>query len=152
MILTINSNILLSIFANDLYCERAVTLMKKYRNYEYVINDIIYLELCVNFDENYLLDMHLKELDISLIEGVRVNYARTVYAWKKYLSNKTYTCHNCGNISGPVCPVCNSQVSFRQKILPDFLVADFALSHSDGILTFDPQHYRNYFPGLTIFE
>ena len=151
MIITVDSNILLSIFANDSQCNQALSLMKKHCRHDYIINNIIYIEIGLHFNELPVLDQHLKTLDVTLVENVRINYSRVVAAWKRYIEKRTYTCPSCGIISGFVCPTCNTRISFRQKILPDFLIADFVIENSDGILTLDPQMYKNYFPNLRVF-
>ena len=139
MFITIDSNVLLSVFANDSLCNKAVSLLSKYKDHEYIINNIIYIELGLHFEEISLLDKHLLSLEISTVSRERMNFTRIVNAWKTYLKKRVFTCQNCGNSTG-------------QRILADFLIADFALEHSDGIITFDPNYYRNYFPEIRLFE
>ena len=152
MIITVDSNILLSIFSGDSLCERAMTLMKKYREYDYVINDIIYLETGFHFPDLSILDQNLEILEVTLIKSSRMNPGRLLNAWKKYIKKRTFTCPNCGKIPGPVCPACGGSVSFRQKILPDFLIADFVLENSLGIMTFDAHFYSSYFKAIRVFN
>lgn len=152
MFITVDSNVLLSVFANDSLCNKAVSLLGKYKDHEYIINNIIYIELGLHFEEISMLDKQLLSLEISTVSRERMNFTRIVNAWKTYLKKRVFTCPNCGNITGFVCPVCNSQISYRQRILADFLIADFALEHSDGIITFDPNYYKNYFPEIRLFE
>ena len=152
MTITVDSNILLSIFSGDSLCDRALSLMKKYRKYTYVINDIIYIEVGFHFQDLTIFDQNIEILEVTLIKNVNINHAEIINAWKKYLRKKSFICPDCGKIPGPVCPICNSPLSFRQKILPDFLIADFVMENSDGIITFDPQYYKNYFPGIKILD
>ena len=157
MIITIDSNILLSIFANDSQYNQATSLMKKYYRHEYIINSIIYIKVGLHFDELDILNQYLKTLDVTLldvtlIENIHINYSKFITAWKRYLEKRTYICPSCGIITGFVCPTCNTRASFRQKILPDFIIADFVIENSDGIITIDPNYYRNDFSKIRIFE
>lgn len=63
MIITVDSNVLLSIFAKDSLYKRSSTLMEKYNSDEYLINDCIYLELGMHFPSLEELDESLKILD-----------------------------------------------------------------------------------------
>ena len=150
--ITVDSNILLSIFSGDSLCDKAVSLMKKYRKYTYLINDIIYIEVGFHFQDLTIFEQNIEILEVTLVENVNINYDRVIGAWKKYLRKKSFICPNCGEIPGSVCPICNSPLFFRQKILPDFLIADFVIENSDGIITFDSQYYKNYFPGIRILD
>lgn len=152
MTITIDSNILLSIFAGDSLCDKAMSLMKKYRDYDYIINDIIYLETGFHFQDLSILDQNLEILEVTYVESAGMNHVRILNAWRQYLRKKTFTCPNCGEIPEPVCPICNHSLSFRQKILPDFLIADFVLENSKGILTFDFHYYKNYFQEIKILD
>ncbi len=48
MIITLDSNVLISIFAKDSLYERASLLLEKYGSHEYIINDCIYLRLTIS--------------------------------------------------------------------------------------------------------
>ncbi len=152
MILTIDSNVLLSIFSADSLHHNAAALLRKYKDHDYIINDIIYLEIGVFFDDLSVLDSHLNLLEIDRLKTAETDPKRIIFAWKKYLKQKRYVCPQCQETVSPECPICHTSLSFRQKILPDFMVADFVLSYSDGIITFDPQYYRTYFPAIRIFN
>lgn len=152
MIITVDSNILLSIFSGDSLCNRAMSLMKRHREHDYIINDIIYLETGFHFPDLPIFDQKLDILEVTLVENSGMNSGRILNAWKKYLKRKTFTCQNCGEILGPVCPSCGNEISFRQKILPDFLIADFVLENSQGIMTFDPHFYSSCFKGIRVFD
>lgn len=152
MILTIDSNVLLSVFAADTLYHNACALLKKYKDQDYVINDIIYLEVGVFFDDLSTLDRNLKLLQIDRIKNAELDPKRIISAWKAYLKQKLHVCPQCQNAIVPECPSCHTSLSFRQKILPDFMIADFVLQYGDGLVTFDPKHYRNYFPAIRIFD
>jgi len=152
MIITIDSNILLSIFAADSIQQKAKTLLIEYRSNDYIINDIIYLEIGVFFDELSVLDHYLRMLEINHIKKADIDPQRIIAAWKSYLRKKLHFCPQCQEKIVPECPVCHTSLPFRQKILPDFMIADFVMKHSDGLITFDQSYYRNYFPSLRIFN
>ena len=152
MIITVDSNVLLSVFAKDSLYKQAVTLLEKYSSHEFIISDCIYLELCVHFPDIKILSEALQTLEINLLEEHQRNYPDVVNAWKRYLTKRRFSCPSCGKIIVLECPHCTYQVTFRQRVLTDFLIAGFALSNSNGILTFDPTYYKNYFPQLKILK
>ncbi len=151
MIITVDSNILLSVFSKDSLYRKSSTLLEKYCSHEYIINDCIYLELGVHFPNLKELDVALNALEIRLAEEYESNYDETLNAWNNYLKKKKFVCPSCGKVINPVCPNCKQRLSFRQRILTDFLIAGFASANSNGIITLDHAYYKNYFPRLKIF-
>lgn len=152
MIITVDSNILLSIFARDSLHNRASDVLYKYSSHEYVINDCIYLELGVHFQRLEVLGESLNILEVNLVKDDKKNYDDILKAWIQYLKKKRFQCPNCGKAIKPICPACHHIQLFRQRILADFTIAGFALVNGDGIITFDQSYYKNYFPRLKIFE
>ncbi len=152
MIITVDSNILLSIFTKDSLYGRSAALLQKYSVYNYVINDCIYLELGVFFPYLKQLDDALDLLDVQVEYPGRTDPQVIAAAWKKYLSKKSFTCQACKKTIQPVCPKCGRQLSFRQRVLADFLIGGFAYLHTDGIMTHDTSYYKNYFPRLKVFN
>jgi len=152
VIITVDSNILLSVFSKDSLYRKSAALLEKYCSHEYIINDCIYLELGVHFPNLKVLDVALNALEISLVEKYEKNYGETVDAWKKYLKKKKFVCPSCGKVINPICPHCKHKLSFRQRILTDFFIAGFASANSNGIITLDHAYYKNYFHRLKIFE
>jgi hypothetical protein len=49
MIITVDSNVLLSVFAKNSLYDKASFLLEKYSANEFVVNDSIYLEFAVHF-------------------------------------------------------------------------------------------------------
>ena len=152
MIITVDSNILLSIFAKDSLYRQAAALLGKYSSHDYIINDCIYLELAVYFTDLELLNKSLNTLHINLAEEYERNYNSIVSAWKQYLTKKKFICPSCAKAINPVCPKCQQKLTFRQRILTDFLIGGFAIASSNGIITLDHAYYKNYFPQLKIFD
>ncbi len=152
MIITVDSNILLSIFAKDSLYDQAALLLEQYSLHDYIINDVVYLELAVYFGGLEQLDQVLNKLEVTLLEEDRKNHASTLESWTIYLKNRKYHCPHCGKIAKSVCSKCGSSIKFRQRILADFMIGAFAQTNSEGILTFDTRYYRNYFPKLRILQ
>ncbi len=152
MIITVDSNILLSIFAKDSLYKHAANLLEKYSSDEYVINDCIYLELAIHFMNLEILDKSLNTLGVMVVKEEKKGYNKILIAWSNYLKNKKFHCPRCGKVVKPVCPKCESNLKFRQRLLTDFLIGGFALENSSGILSFDMKYYKKYFPELVIFE
>ncbi len=151
MIITVDTNILLSIYKkNDSLFEQASYLLNKYNTNEYIINDCIYLELGIHFQDLERLDEVLNVLEIQLIENDPTEYQGILRAWTKYLKRKTFICPSCKKMIKPICPNCLSPQSYRQRILTDFFIGGFAMKNSNAILTSDPTHYKNYFSELKI--
>lgn len=152
MIITVDSNILLSIFAKDSLYDQAAGLLEQYSPHEYIINDVIYLELAVHFGGLKKLNQVLNMLEVTLLAEEQKNHASTLGSWIAYLKNRKYQCPDCGKSARPVCSKCGSTIKVRQRILADFMIGAFAQTNSDGILTFDTRYYRSYFPKLHILE
>jgi len=152
MNITVDSNVLLSIFAKDTLYDRSSMLMEKYSAHEYVINDCIYLELGVHFPKMEKLDESLNILEVSVSKGNEIDCGITITAWKTYLKKKKFVCPSCKKAINPVCPRCKEILTFRQRVLADFLIGGFASANSDGLITLDPTYYRNYFPELPILD
>jgi len=152
MIITVDSNVLLSVFTEDSLYKRSSALLEKYNLHEYIINDCIYLELGVYFENVETLNKSLNILEVNLVEEYERDYDVVLIAWIRYLERKKFVCPSCKKAINPVCPQCHHRIAFRQRILPDFLVGGFAFTNSNGIVTLDPVYYKNYFPQLKIFE
>ena len=152
MKITVDSNVLLSIFAKDSLFDRSSILMEKYSAHEYIINDCIYLELGVHFPKLKKLDESLNILEVTVFKGKEIDYEITLDAWKSYLQKKKFVCPTCKKIIHPVCPRCQETLTFRQRILTDFFIGGFASANSDGLITLDPTYYKNYFPELVLFD
>jgi hypothetical protein len=152
MIITVDSNVLLSVFAKDSLYDKASFLLEKYSANEYVINDSIYLELAVHFTDFKLLDEALNSLEVNLVKEEKKDFNEILKGWTGYLKNKKFHCPHCGKTVNPICPKCQSKLKFRQRILTDFLIGGFAQANSSGILSLDTKYYKSYFPELFIFK
>ncbi|MGR3177614.1 MAG: hypothetical protein ACUZ8E_06120 [Candidatus Anammoxibacter sp.] len=152
MIITIDSNVLLSVFSKDSLYQKASSALYKYNAHEYIINECIYLELGVYFERLDILDESLETIEVGLVKDDQKNYDEILNTWILYLKKKRFRCSNCRKVIKPICPECHNTQPFRQRVLADFIIGGFASLNSKGIITFDPTYYRNYFPQLKIFE
>ncbi len=150
MIITVDSNILLSVFARDSLFETSSELLVAYSTSEYIIDRCIYLELAVHFQEFDKLDTALEALEVRLLEAHHVDTAQALNAWSSYLKQKKFTYAFCRKETSAVCAQCGRVLSFRQRVLTDFLIGGFALAAGDAVMTLDPVYYQNYFPDLQI--
>jgi len=150
--IAIDSNVLLSVLIKDSLFPRAGALLEKYSVHDYVINDCIYLELAVYFQDFERLDCVLAELEVNHIRQSEIDYDLVLAAWSRYLKNKSYVCPSCKQEISPICPQCHSAQNFRQRVLVDFLIGGFASTHTHAMLTLVPAYYRNYFPKLTLLD
>ena len=152
MIITVDSNILLSIFTKDSLYDLSSVLLEKHSSSEYIIDTCIYLELGVYFQNLDKLDKALDILEVNVMKEHKSSEQAILQAWMQYLNKKKFTCPACKKNINPVCPECLQPLSYRQRVLTDFLIGGFALANSNGILTLDPTYYKNYFPELQIID
>jgi hypothetical protein len=92
MIVTVDSNVLLSIFIKDTIYRQSSSLLEKYSSNEFIINDCIYLELGVNFNNFQKLDDALNILEVNVIKQHEKDYNAILHAWTSYLKNKRFVC------------------------------------------------------------
>jgi hypothetical protein len=152
LIITVDTNILLSIFKKDSLFGQASYLLNKYNTNEYVINDAIYLELGNHFQNFEHLDEVLDILEVRLVDNDQTEYQGILRAWSNYLKKKNFICPSCKKTIKLICPNCQTPQSYRQRILTDFFIGGFSMKNSNAILTLDPTYYKNYFPELKILS
>ena len=74
MFITVDSNIMLSIFTKDSLYDASSSLMDKYHTHDYIINDCIYLELGVHFTNLKILNEALDALEVVILKKAEINY------------------------------------------------------------------------------
>ncbi|GAB4339639.1 MAG: hypothetical protein Kow0037_24840 [Calditrichia bacterium] len=152
MNIVVDSNVLLSIFSEDSLFEKSKTLLLKYHTDNLVINDFLFLELRYFFSSDAELLEKLELLEVDYVRPYLPNSNFIIPAWKAYLKKRRYFCPECKRETTPVCLHCGKSLAYRQRILTDFFVADFALQQGGYLLTHDRGFYRNYFSGIQLLD
>jgi hypothetical protein len=152
MIAAVDTNIFLDILLPDPdYQGSSYGLLTKYmKTALLIISEVVYSELASQFDERSILNDFIHDMNIKIIASSPDALWAAAKAWKKYtgLQDKTIQCSQCGRKKIFRCDTCNSIITCRQHIIPDFLIAGHALVHSDKLLTRDRGFYKTYFNEL----
>ena len=112
----------------------------------------VYAELGANFTDRDELTRFIRALHIQ-VDGFSADaLLLAATAWRRYARNRgaELQCPRCGQATEVLCPSCGTPLSWRQHILPDFLVGGHAAAQADRLLTRDPHYYRRFFPAVTI--
>jgi predicted nucleic acid-binding protein len=92
------------------------------------INDVVYAELSVRYDEMAELDAMLRQFQIDLAPMPRAALFLAGKAYRRYRA------------SGGI----------RTGVLPDFFIGAHALAADIPLITRDITHYRTYFAGIVL--
>lgn len=114
---------------------------------------IVYAELSVAFlPDTDGLDRFLRQLNIRVDAFTHDALQRAATAWAAYLQKRgtRVQCPRCGEQFTATCPACAQTVTWRQRVMPDFLVGAHATLQADRLLTRDPRRYGTYFPELRL--
>jgi len=152
MNVVVDSSVLLSIFAEDSLFQKSKSLLLKYHSENLCIHHFIFLELRNFFESDRELQEKLDILEIDYIRDYHPDSNFIIPIWKKYLKNRRHFCPECGKETSLFCQHCGSNLGFRQRILTDFLVADFAHQKGGYLLTHDQGFYRTYFSEVKVLD
>jgi len=130
MISVVDTNILLDIFLPDpLHGKSSINLLEKaYQQGSLVICDIVYCELAPQFDEKNLLDESLEKMGINILPADTDTLYLAGHLWLKF----------------------RKQQKSRERIIPDFIIAAFAMNQGDRLITRDRGFYKDFFKGLRL--
>ena len=150
----VDTNILISLLnKDDPNNQRAVELLGKL-NQEggLFINTVVYSELAVYFDSRQELDSFLEDTGIRF-EALKKEASQLAgEKFSEYLENRgeNLQCPRCGTENQLKCRKCETTLSWRQHVNPDFLIGSHASQQADQLASLDTGFHREYFPELEV--
>lgn len=150
----VDTNVLLDLLAGD---EAAIVAAREalagaLAGGSLVICPVVYAELAASFQDADTLARFLGSIQLQLESFSTDALVQSALAWREYARRRgrEVQCPQCGRRSEPRCPGCGAALSWRQHIIPDFLVGGHAAVQADRLLTRDPRYYRRHFPSVTM--
>lgn len=154
MLTAVDTNILLDVVENDpTFYEKSAELLRQQVKGAVAICPVVYSELLVSFLKRYgknlavqKLEEFLSDFGIQVMDFTRGDFNLAAEVWLQFLNPKqAVVCPKCGAANSFSCKKCHSQIFWRTRILPDFLIGAHAQNHADVLLTRDRGYYRKYF-------
>lgn len=152
----LDTNVLLDLLAGDAAAAAAARLAMAdaLRLGSLAVCPAVYAELGANFPDQEELDRFVHAFRIQVDDFSTDALFQAAAAWRRYARTRggQLQCPRCGQLTEALCPGCGAPLSWRQHILPDFLVGGHAARQADRLLTRDPHYYRRYFPTVTLLS
>jgi predicted nucleic acid-binding protein len=149
-----DTNILLDIlFDSAAYAEGSTRALREALTLgPVVVCPIVYAELAAQFPSHEELTAFLQDLTIRLVGFEADALFAAARAWRRYTARRgtTAQCPECGRSFAVKCPACRRSISWRQHVIPDFLIGAHALVQTEALLSRDRGYYRTYFPDLRL--
>jgi len=149
-----DTNILLDIlFDSAAYAEGSTRALREALTLgPVVVCPIVYAELAAQFPSHEELTAFLQDLTIRLVGFEADALFAAARAWRRYTARRgtTAQCPECGRSFAVKCPACSRSISWRQHVIPDFLIGAHALVQTEALLSRDRGYYRTYFPDLRL--
>lgn len=132
MIAAVDTNILLDILIpNENYYDASSAAIEHAAGHGLlVICDMVYAELCGQFEHQHDCDAFLDASEIRVQALSREAHFRASRAWRAY----------------------RSRGGKRNRILADFLIGAHAEKHANSLISRDRGFYGDYFPGLVLVD
>jgi len=131
MITAIDTNVLLDVLLpNPTYVSKSTEALEAASTGSLVICDLVYAELCVQFDHQAECDEFLEDNQIRVEALSRDASFLASRAWRAY----------------------RKRGGQRTRILPDFLIGAHAQLQASRLLTRDRGFFQSIFPSLDVLE
>jgi predicted nucleic acid-binding protein len=155
MTVAIDTNVLLDIQLRDAqYFARSADAVEHAAGESaLIVGEIVYAELAVRMPAD-ILEAFLADLSISYRPSPVEALRRAGEVYRAYVEARgaEVQCPHCGERFGVACPACKGSVTWRQHLIPDFLVGAHAETLAGSLLTRDRGVYRRFFPGLARYD
>ena len=154
MTTAVDTNVLIDVLGGDpTFSEWSEgALLDALENGPLIVCEVVYAELAAKADNQALVDGFLDRTGITLVVSGQRALFRAGKAWDQFASAfaRPVTCPTCGASQNLTCERCGRHLTFRQHIIPDFLVGAHALTHARALITRDRRYFQTYFPGLEL--
>jgi predicted nucleic acid-binding protein len=152
VITAVDTNVLLELLGSDAEARQATRNEVDALNLvdDLIIGDVVYAELAGRFAGTRELDEFLRDAALSLITTQREVGFQAGIAWGAYarMRRLALSCAVCGRETIARCSSCDSVLTTRQRVLPDFFVGAHAMVNAHRLFTRDRHYFRTYFPDL----